>query len=371
MKRVLFIGTSFYNFREPEKVQHLKEKFEGLNSSVKTYVLAKGRPFRINRWGTEFYLLKPGVFAWVKIFFLGLWLCLSRKIDVIVAQSPLMEGFVGASVAKIFRKELIVEMHGDWIEGPFLSKKRKLEKLERKLVPLLANFSLKRADKIRAVAEYLIKQAREAALSKKWVLSQPRFIFPTFTDLSPFLEEHNVRFEKFILFVGQLAEVKGVKYLIEAFSEIAGYFPDFRLVIIGEGEEKKELQSQAAALRIENRVNFKGKVPLEEVKENMRRCYCLVLPSLSEGLPRVLMEAMALSKPVVAGRVGGIPEIVKDKENGFLTKARNSSGLAKKLKILLQNQGLAEQMGKKGRGLVMRRFSNEQYIKNYLQMINL
>jgi len=352
MKRVLFISVTKHNL---EKDLHLKKKFEGLSQGIKPYILAKGRFSHKKIWGVEFYLF-PSVFYWLLVFLFAPWLCLTKKIDVIVAQSPLIEGFLGTILKKIFKKELIVEIHGDWKEGPFLSKKRRLAFIERKFVPFLAKLSLKTADKIRGVAINLVAEAKKIAPDKKY------FIFPTFTDLNDFLNEPDIRFNNFILFVGHLQKVKGLDYLIEAFDKITTEFPALKLVLIGQGTEK-----------FQNRDNIKskGRLSLEQTRAVMKDCYCLVLPSLSEGLPRVLMEAMALGKPVVASNVGGIPDLIQDSQNGFLFEVANSNELAEKLRILLNNRNLAIEMGKAGREFVQSKFSNEKYIENYIQMINL
>jgi glycosyltransferase involved in cell wall biosynthesis len=102
----------------------------------------------------------------------------------------------------------------------------------------------------------------------------------------------------------------------------------------------------------------------------MKECYCLVVPSVSEGLPRVILEALALANPVIASRVGGIPELIEDGKNGFLFKAGDSDELAEKLKTLLNNKTLAVEMGRRGRNLVGEKFSNEKYLANYIRMIN-
>lgn len=364
MKKVLFISVTDLDLKEKETVLHLKKKFEGLSKEIKIYVLTKGTPFSTNVWGANFYLLKPGIFFWPLAFFVAFYLCLTKQINTIIAQSPLIEGFVGSILKRIFKKELIVEIHGDWIEGPFLSKKRKFESLQKKIVPFLARTSFKNADKIRGVADCLVERAKKIAPEKKY------FKFHTFTDLSLFLEEKNTELEKFILFVGHLEEVKGVEYLIRAFSEISSDFNDFKLILVGEGEKKQELMDLASSLKINDNVEFKGRLSLEETKNIMKNCYVFVLPSLSEGLPRVLMEAMAMGKAIIASRVAGVPEIIKHNENGFLFEAKDTKGLVEKLKILLENKSLVEQMGRKGRQIAEQRFSNEQYIKHYISMIN-
>ena len=329
MKKVLFIGVTKYNL---EKDTHLKKKFEGLSRGIKPYILAKGKITMGKKiFGAEFYLLPPSPFFWIPAISLGFWLCLVKKIDVIVAQSPLMEGLAGTILKKIFRKELIVEIHGDWEVRKNLSK--------------LAKIGLRNADKIMGVAQYLVAKA------KKFAPDKPYFIFPTFTDLDEFLGERDINFGNTVLLVGRNDPVKGVKYLVEAFAKIKKEFPDFKLSLVGEGLPE-------------------GKLSLEEVKRRMKNCYCLVVPSLSEGLPRVILEAQALGKPVIASKVGGIPELITDGRNGFLFKVGDSNELAEKLRTLLNNKELAIEMGRRGRDLVGENFSNEKYLENYIQMIN-
>ena len=376
MKNILFISVTRYNFQEQGKVEHFGKKFKPLAQKARIFVLAKGQGFHYKIWNCDFYLLKPNFLFWLRAFFLAFYLCWMKKIDVIVSQSPLAEGFCGAILSKIFKAELVVEIHGDWMEGPFLSKKRKGEKLLRKLIPFLAKFSLRSAHKIRAVAEYLKIEAQKIAPEK------PYFVFHTFTNLDIFLAEKNIAFENFILFVGQLAKVKGVNFLLDAWAEVIKEFPNFKLVIVGDGEEYNQLKikseklfgklrvvSGAEPLKINEIIDFRGKVSLGEVKNLMARCYCLVLPSLSEGLPRVIIEAMALGKSVVASNVGGIPDLVKDNETGLLVKPADSEDLANKLKFLLGNQKLAEKLGQQARQMVLKNFSNQQYLDDYLRML--
>ena len=328
VKKVLFIGVTKYNL---EKDAHLRKKFEGLSQGIKSYVLARGWAFGRKLWGAEFYLLPPTILFWLMAFKLAFWLCLIKKIDVIVAQGPLMEGLVGTIIKKILKKELIVELHGDW----------EFKKTLARIAPI----SLRNADKIRGVAGYLIEKA------KKIVPQKTYFLFPTFTDLDDFLAEKDIRFENYVLFVGRVDKTKGINYLTEAFSKIKNDFPDFELFLIGEGLPG-------------------GKLPLGKVREKMRACYCLAVPSVSEGLPRVIMEAMALGKPVIASNVGGIPDLIEDGQNGFLFEVGNVNKLAEKLRILLQDKNLAIEMGRRGQELVRANFSNEKYISNYLKMIS-
>lgn len=330
-KNVLFLSVTKYNL---EKDVHLRKKFEGLSNGIRPYVLAKGKLCYKKIWGTEFYLLPSRIF-WLVAPLVAFWLCLAKKINTIVTQGPLLEGLLGTILKKLLRKELVVELHGDWEE--------RLPALKGVLT-FFAKRVLRSANKIRAVANYLIAKAQKYAPDK------PYFLFPTFTDLDDFLQETDINFDNYILFVGRDDRVKGVRYLTEAFSKIERDFPEFRLVLIGEGLPG-------------------GKLSLEEVRIKMKDCYCLAVPSLSEGLPRVIMEAQALAKPVIASRVGGIPDLVKDGETGFLFESGNVEELAGRLRVLLSRKELAVEMGKQARLLVEEKFSNRRYLENYLKMI--
>ncbi len=355
MKNVLFTGVTVYDFIAAPP-DHLQKKLTALGSQIRAYLLSRGRPFHKRIWGVDYYLL-PSLFFWPLAFCLAFWICKKKKIDTIIAQSPLVEGFLGVLLKKTLGRELIVEVHGDWKEAPFLNKKRKLAFLKKKIAPFLAKMSLRSADKVRAISTYTKEQALSVSGKK------PYFVFPTFTDVDSFLQEKDIHYENFILFVGALEKVKGIKYLFEAFSSAREQFPDFKLVLVGEGSEKEKYSSFEGA-------EFKGKLSLEETRKVMKDCYCLVLPSMSEGLGRVLIEAEALSKPVVASRVGGIPDLVEDSKNGFLAEPGNSEDLAEKIKALLKDRDSAIRMGKNGRELVKEKFSNDKYIENYLKMIN-
>ena len=105
MKKVLFVSVTRYNLARD---LHLKEKFLGLGQGAKIYVLARGKPFHQSVWGAEFYLL-PQCFFWPIAFIVGFYLCLSKKIETVVAQSPLLEGFLGTILKKTLKKDFLMK----------------------------------------------------------------------------------------------------------------------------------------------------------------------------------------------------------------------------------------------------------------------
>jgi glycosyltransferase involved in cell wall biosynthesis len=146
--------------------------------------------------------------------------------------------------------------------------------------------------------------------------------------------------EKVILFVGKLHAVKGVNYLIQAMNVIRQKEPKTRLILVGDGEERRDLEKLTSSLNLADSVTFVGKVPNEKVPQYMAAADIFVLPSLSEGFPMVIVEAMASGLPIVTTNVTGLPEIVHNGENGLLVEPKNSVELAEKILLLLQDDEL-------------------------------
>jgi glycosyltransferase involved in cell wall biosynthesis len=145
---------------------------------------------------------------------------------------------------------------------------------------------------------------------------------------------------KRVLFVGRLHPVKGAQYLLGAMKIIHQKLPEAKLVLVGDGEEREHLETLTDNLGIRECVEFAGRVPHERVQDYMNQAEVFVLPSLSEGFPVTILEAMACGLPVVATRVGGIPDIIEDGINGYLVGTMNQEQIAEALLKLLQDEQL-------------------------------
>lgn len=154
---------------------------------------------------------------------------------------------------------------------------------------------------------------------------------------------------KKILFVGRLHPVKGTQYLLGAMSIVHRELPEAKLILVGDGEEREHLETLTDNLGIRECVEFAGGVPHERVEDYMNQAEVFVLPSLSEGFPVTILEAMACGLPVVATRVGGIPDIIEDGTNGYLIDAMNPEQIAEALLKLLQNEELQKDISDKNR----------------------
>lgn len=168
---------------------------------------------------------------------------------------------------------------------------------------------------------------------------------------------------KVIGFVGALSEQKGLTYLVDAVVILHHEFPDLRCVLIGEGEQEGNLKTKVNELGLQNHVLFLGQ--RNDISELLNLMDIFVLPSLWEGLPQVVLEAMAARCPVLATSVDGTPEIISHGVNGLLVPPRDSQALADYLKELLENREVSSSLAEGGYKTVCERFSVERMVSDF------
>ena len=160
--------------------------------------------------------------------------------------------------------------------------------------------------------------------------------------------------------VGWLLPIKGPMHLLKAMSHVWESHPETNLVFVGKGDLERGLKEEARRMGVSEKVIFLGW--RDDIPEIMQVLDVFVLPSLNEGMGRVLVEAMAAGKPVVASGVGGILDLVKEGQNGFLAGPGDEKGLAIAIKKLLEDKEMREVMGKRGREMAQD-FSVEKMIE--------
>jgi glycosyltransferase involved in cell wall biosynthesis len=154
---------------------------------------------------------------------------------------------------------------------------------------------------------------------------------------------------KTVLYVGRLRTRKAVAVLLEAFAEVVAEVPHARLEIIGDGEQRAALEQGCAVLGIADSVRFHGALPRRQVISHYGGAAVFCLPSIYEGFPVAIVEAMSAGLPVVSTRVAGIPEAVIDGETGYVVPPEDSGALARRLVELLSDADRARRMGEAGR----------------------
>lgn len=162
---------------------------------------------------------------------------------------------------------------------------------------------------------------------------------------------------KRLLFVGRLAGVKGVPVLLDAVQALMDKHPGMSLTLIGDGPERSDLENRAARMGLSAVVHFAGYKSQTEVADALSRADLFVLPSFAEGVPVVLMEAMAAAVPVVTTHVAGIPELVEHGTHGILTHPGDAASLATAIDALLGDPVGARQMGAAAREVARRDFN--------------
>ncbi|MEY8144798.1 glycosyltransferase family 4 protein, partial [Falsihalocynthiibacter sp. CO-5D18] len=172
---------------------------------------------------------------------------------------------------------------------------------------------------------------------------------------------------------GALMPRKGVDVLLRALTLLDPHL-NWHLTVIGGGPEADRLKALALSLP-SDRVSFSGPATNEEVRVAMIGADLVVAPSIigkdgrSEGIPVVLIEAMAAARPVISSRLSGIPELVKDGETGFLIEPGDVVKLAEQIMRVAENYSLAVEISQAGRQLVIREFDIEKTAANLLALI--
>lgn len=173
-----------------------------------------------------------------------------------------------------------------------------------------------------------------------------------------------------IVSVGKYDSLKGQDVLLQALAELAPDFPDLRLALAGApGAALPQLQAQAAAAGLAERVQFLLNVPHRQVAGLMSQAEMFVLPSRREAFGMVLLEAGAFALPVVASAVGGVPEIIRDGENGRLVPPGDAAALARALRDMLEAREAAAAMGRALRAEVDQQFSWRSAYQTYLGLL--
>jgi glycosyltransferase involved in cell wall biosynthesis len=378
---VIFLGTTTYDYPLNKTTE---KKFELLSSSRDVFVIAfsNKKKFLNFKNNAQFNLLPRLPSRGLRFLLLSsigtiiaLRLLKKHQVRIIFAQDP-YQGFVGAlvkSIASFFgnkKIKLVIENHGDFENSIFIQKKVSDSRSSKKMFNWLAGFSLKRADALRGVSQATVDQL------KKWNNNVPIVQFPAWTDMDVFssVKQQDQLTNPTIIFAGALAPIKGVKYLIEAFNKIIEHHSQARLLLVGKEEDQQYvagLKQQIRNYNLDNNVEFIGEVSQQQLADMFSQADIFVLPSLSEGLPRVIFEAMATGLPVVGTRVGGIPDLIDHQKTGLLVESQDADALSVSLLKLIQQPEEAKAMGERGREFAKTLFSADSYLSNYNNLCSL
>jgi len=263
--------------------------------------------------------------------------CLAASACDLVHAHWIPTGAVAGLAARRLGIPMVLTAHGS--DGKYLRPGR--------LVRRLSRISVGSASHVIAVSEVLRKELLAFGVDPPGVTTIHNGVDPA---LFPAVYDETGGHK--ILWVGRMTEEKGVEFLIRAMKKITTVYGDALLRLVGDGPEKEKLEELTAELGLAKSISFVGRKDQREMTRFYSACDLVVLPSLSEGLPMVLLEAMASGKPVVASRVGGIPELIIHGRNGYLVTPGSPDEIADGVIELLGRPEQKAGMGSLSRELI-------------------
>jgi glycosyltransferase involved in cell wall biosynthesis len=228
-------------------------------------------------------------------------------------------------------------------------------------IPTIAKWTFKSADKIICYIE------REKSMLKKLSIDSNKIaVIHNGTDTNMFIPCEKEKDNNQILWIGRFTPGKGVEYLIDAFSILVKEYSDFKLLMIGRGPLKENIEQKIQDLNLSKNVIIKEFVPNSELPEIYQSSDVFVLPSLNEGVPRTILEAMACGIPVVCTE---LPQLVNVVDGcGLLVPVKDSQALAEGISKIISDRELAQKFGRNGRAKVVENYSWGDTIKKTVQL---
>jgi glycosyltransferase involved in cell wall biosynthesis len=332
--RVLFVSRRL----ELPLSDSVARKWDAVGEEIDFRVLAGG-----NGRDGRFHLARPLPVLDGPAFFAALPLRIARELRDFRPHAVLAQGAHETAAALSARRlartdtAVIADVHGDW-RAPTRLYGSRLRGALNPVADRVALHGLRNADGVRTVTGYTTRIVREAGL-------EPADEFPAFMDFDVFLQQppQPLPAQPQALFVGVLERYKNVDGLADAWRLAAPRVPDARLRLVGRGTLRPVVEQLLHDVPAQTRWDERLSQP--EISQALDESTVLVLPSRSEGMGRVLVEAFCRGRGVVASRVGGIPDLVEDDRNGLLVAPGDTNALADALVRVLSDRQLAERLG--------------------------
>jgi glycosyltransferase involved in cell wall biosynthesis len=337
--RVLFVSRE--RFRLPlEGAQ--QRKWEAVAAVVDPRVLAAAAPGSPTR-GDRFRLVGRAPLLDGPLFYLLLPFRIARELRNFRPDAALVQGihetvaFLLARALTRARTKVILDVQGDWHEATRLYGSR-WRRLLNPLNDALAAPAVRGADGVRTVSAQTTQLVRALGV-------EPAAVFPSYVDAAAFLERPPAPLPERprALFVGVLERYKAFDTLAAAWRLAAPRVPDAVLHIVSDGS-LRELARRLVA-ELPRQTEWSLRLTAEEVAAALDASWLFCLPSRSEGLPRVALEAACRGRAIVGGNRAGIPDVVQDDVNGLLVDPEDAHGLADALVRILSDRELAERLG--------------------------
>ena len=373
MNKVLFVSPTVYSNPISKDIQ---KKFQSLSNVCNPIVYAfSEEKFTSSVEGVEAIFNKKNknrFLNYLKIIFLFFFkipkIVKEQNIDIVCLQDPIT-GFFAVLSLKIrkFPVKIIVETHGDFIDTIGLEKNLLLPKFYISIFTYFAKYSINNADSIRSISEFTEKQVKEFGYSGLFVR------FPAWINIDTYLNADENRSYKDtfkIIFVGSVTDRKNPDLIVKALEPID---ENLSLEIIGSTPNSKyleKLQNSINNSKHSERIKMTPFVDSQELISKYSTANLFILPSKSEGLGRVIIEAQSTACPVLISSDTGMTDLVIENETGFIFENNNEIDLTEKLKFIIENYEHATQTGANARLFVKENFSTENFEFGYKKLFD-
>lgn len=372
--RLMFLGSG-PAFPESiaftSRYEHLSKYFSG---DVVTPVLRSGSNagLKVGRFDVHTYSYYEGnallrnLHSSFILFITAMRMYMQKRHDVIISSNPLTTGVLALLIAMLTGKKAMLEVNGNF-EAAFKFGSKggvrpsPIDVLKDKVSRPLMSFALMKADMVKLVYRDQLNPLQNGRLRRVRTST-----FPNFVPIQSFIDAEKAD-DRYVLLLGYPWYLKGVDILIRAFNKVCHEFPEYRLKIVGWCPEGREFFERLA--NGNPRIELCDPVDYERVIPLMARCSVYVLASRTDSSPRVLREAMAAGKPIIASDIDGVPMLIRNGYNGLLFRKEDTDDLAEKIRLILHNQSLACELARNGLEYVQKHLSEGVYIRDYRRTI--
>jgi len=374
MNKVLFISPTVYSNPITKDIQ---KKFQSLSKVCNPTVFAfSEEKFNSVVEGVETIFNKKNknrFFNYLKIIFLFFFeipkIVKDQNIEIVCLQDPIT-GFFTIFSLKIRKLpvKIVVETHGDFINTIGLEKNLLIPKFYTLIFSYLAKYSIKNADLIRSISDFTEKQALNFGYQGLFVR------FPAWINIDNYLNADTKRLSTGtfkIIFVGSVTERKNPKIIIESLETID---EDISLEIIGQTPNLKylkELNKLIASSKHAKSITMTPFIKAEELILKYSSANLFILPSKSEGLGRVIIEAQSTACPVLVSSNTGMTDLIIENETGYIFENNNKNDLTKKIQYIIDNYESALQIGLNSKDFVKENQSVTNFEFGYKKLIDL
>ena len=378
-KKILILSTSFCPLKGGSEtaIREVVARLPDYHFDLVTARLNRHSPpieqrgnlqiFRVGNGLNFFKFLLPKNFLPLAMFKLARKLLKNSRYDLIhIFQASQAGGAAWLLKKTGWNSPLLLTLQ----EGEDLSKQNWLTKYFRKMI-------IKNTDQATAISQYLVSYL------KKIKKNLPVKLIPNGVDLEKFSREFSYGEltqladdlgirpgAKIIISTGRLVAKNGVDNLIKALAVLQKDYPeeDWRLLLMGGGEQQTGLSFLASSLGVEERVVFRNFVDHNELPKYLKISHVFVRPSHSEGLGNSFLEAMAAGVPIIGTSVGGIPDFLTDGQTGLFCDPHQPEDIAKKIKLILDDDSLRKNIIKKARALVEEKYDWNKIAEDYRRL---